>query len=318
MERYMAQIAKGWMFIGLFSIFFSCHKEDNTTPKDLNAQNASILVQPVLTNVGYSSGEESHYVVRNNEVHTNKLLLFIGGSFSIPENYNLVCDHAAMLGLDVISVSYSNDVAAAPLGASSDQFIFDNYRDEVCFGNPVSDEVSVSALNSINTRVVELLRYLAATYGDQNWGQYLTSSQTLQWDKVLVSGHSQGAGHACYLGKKNTVERVVMFSGPNDFSSFYGSPAHWLTQPGQTPLNKQFSLLHTQDQIVSFSDQVKILQGLGLLSDTQRPTLVDDLVAPYENAHCLSLNISAFSKHNSTVGGNIIVPDIWTYMFTEE
>ena len=315
MKRHTLWTAKAWVLLPLVLIAFSCNKDDSATEAP---QNVSTLVQPMLIDTNYASNEENHYVVRNDQTHLNKLLVFVGGSFSVPKNYNLVCDHAATLGLDVISVSYLNGVAAAPLGTSSDVFIFDNYREEVCFGNPVSDAVEVDALNSINTRVVKLLQYLEATYADQNWGQYLTSSNTLQWDKVIVSGHSQGAGHAGYLGKKNAVDRVVMFSGPNDYSSFYESPANWLTQPGKTSLDQQFSLLHTQDQLVSFDDQVKVLRGLGLLSAADNPVLVDDITAPYGNAHCLSLNIAALSNHNSTVGGNKLLPDVWTYLFSEQ
>jgi hypothetical protein len=307
---------KNVLFLIAILSILSCKKVSDPTPDNTIAQNTSVLIQPNQTDAGYATSQESHYVVRNSKTHLNKLLLFIGGSYSVPKNYNLVCDHAATIGLDVISLSYPNDVAAAPLGVSSDKLIFDNYRDEVCLGNQVSNEVSVNVLNSINTRATKLVIFLKNTYPEQNWGQYLTSSNTLQWDKIIVSGHSQGSGHACYLGKKNLVDRVVMFSGPNDYSIFYGKAGNWLTQSGQTPLTKQFALLHTQDEIVPFTNQVANLRGLGLLTATQNPTLADDLVSPYNNQRSLSLNIPANSYHSSTIGGNAKLPNIWTYLFT--
>jgi hypothetical protein len=294
----------------------SCKKTDSLSPDNTVTQNISVLVTPSQTDANYASAEESHYVVRNSKTHVNKLFLFIGGSYSVPKNYNVVCDHAATIGLDVINLSYPNGVAAAPLGTSSDQLIFDNYRDEVCFGNQVSNEVSVNLLNCINTRAIKLLQYLRTTYPDQNWGQYLTTTNTLQWSKIIVSGHSQGSGHACYFGKKNLVDRVVMLSGLNDYSAYFKVPANWLTKNGQTPINKQFALLHAQDEIVPFNNQVANLRGLGLLAATQNPTMVDNLAAPYSNARSLSVNIPALSNHNSTVGNNSILPNIWTYMFT--
>jgi hypothetical protein len=307
-----------FLLISFLSII-SCSKNETTEPiipDNTTGQNISVLIQPNQTDVGYSSTEESHYVVRNTKTHLNKLLLFIGGSYSIPKNYNLVADHGATIGLDVISLSYPNNVATAPLGTSSDQLIFDNYRDELCFGNQVSNEVTVDLLNCINTRATKLVLFLKNTYPDQNWGQYLTATNILQWDKIIVSGHSQGSGHACYLGKKRLVDRVVMFSGPNDYSSYFNSAGNWLTINGLTPLSKQFSLLHTQDEIVPFNNQVANLRGLGLLTATENPLLVDNLIAPYSNAHSMSLNVSALSFHNSTVGGNSKLPNIWTYMFT--
>lgn len=301
----------------LFSILIilACNRQDipNTT-----AQNTTLLIEPIQTDGNYASNEKKHYVVRNNQTHLNKLLLFIGGSFSTPKNYSRICDYGASIGLDVVSISYPNRVAAAPLGSSADQFIFDNYREEICFGNPVSDEVAVNILHSITTRTIKLLEYLHLEYPDQNWNQYLTSSNTLQWHKIIVSGHSQGSGHACYLGKKNLVDRVVMFSGPNDYSTFYNEPANWVAQTGETPLNRQYSLLHTQDEIVSFSNQVAVLRGLGLLSSTATPTLIDYLTTPYSTSNVLSLNISALSNHNSPIGHHAILPEVWSYMFTYE
>lgn len=307
---------KNIIFLFIILTNLACSNQGNSPTPDVVEQNISILVQPNQTDPNYASSDQSHYVVRNTKTHSNKLLVFIGGSFSIPKDYNLFCNHAATIGFDVVSLSYPNDVGTAPLGTSTDPLIFDNYRDELCFGNQVSSVVSVDILNSISTRVTKLLLFLKSTYPDQNWGQYLTASNTIVWSKVVVVGHSQGSGHACYLGKKNLVDRVVMLSGPNDFSTHFNSPANWLTQTGQTPLNKHFSLLHTQDEIVSYQNQVANLRGLGLLSAAQNPTLVDNLSSPYSNARVLSLNIPAISYHNSPIGANTILPNIWTYMLT--
>ena len=302
------------IYLITFLSLSSCSKSD--IPPTPTVENISLLVKPIETDNNYLSTEESHYIVRNNTNHLNKLLLFIGGSYSIPKNYNIVCDEAATIGLDVISLSYPNRVATAPLGTSSDPSIFDNYRDELCFGNQVSNVVDINLLNCISTRATKLLIYLKNTYPNQNWGQYLTATNTILWNKVIVSGHSQGSGHACFLGKINLVDRVVMFSGPNDYSTYFNSPANWLTQTGLTPLNKQYSLLHTQDEIVSFNYQVENLRGLGMLTATQNPTLADNLTSPYSNNHSLSINIPAISNHNSTIGANSKLPEIWKYMFT--
>lgn len=294
----------------------SCNQNKPSTPIDTVGQNVSLLIQPIQTDANYSSTDQSHYVVRNTKTHLSKLLLFIGGSYSDPKDYNLVCDHGATIGLDVISLSYPNNVATAPLGTSSDPLIFDNYRDELCLGNQVSNVVAVDLLNCIETRATKLVIYLTNTYPDQNWGQYLTTSNTLLWNKIIVAGHSQGSGHACYLGKKKLVDRVVMFSGPNDYSTFFNSAGHWLTVSGVTSLSKHYSLLHTQDEIVPFNYQVANLRGLGLLTATENPTLVDNLKTPYSNAHSLSLNIPAISYHSSTIGANSKLPEIWTYILT--
>lgn len=296
-------------------LFCSC-KKDDIPVVDTVAQNVSVLVTPKQTDNNYASSDESHYVVRNTKTHLNKLLLFIGGSYSVPKDYNFICDYGATIGLDVISLSYPNDVAAFSISNSTDPNGFNNFRDEICFGNPVSAIVDVSVLNCITTRATKLLLFLKNTYPDQNWGQYLTATNTILWSKVIVSGHSQGSGHACYLAKTFLTDRVVMFSGPNDYSTYFNSPTNWLSQTGLTPLNKHYSLLHTQDEIVPFTYQVANTRALGLISATQSPLLVDNLTSPYSNVRSLSLNIPAISYHNSTIGQNSILPNIWTYLFT--
>jgi hypothetical protein len=298
-------------------IFTACGKPDNNNSGPVG-QNVSYLVKPAETDSNYSLNEESHYIIRNTGTHLNKLLLFIGGSYSVPKDYYIFCGHSASIGLDVVSLSYPNGVATAPLGTSSDQFIFDNYRQELCFGTQLSSVVSTDTLNSINTRAVKLIQYLKNTYPDQNWGQYLTAQNTLLWSKIIVAGHSQGSGHACYLSKKNLVDRVLMFSGPNDYSSYYTASANWLKQSGLTPAIKHFALLHIRDEIVPFSNQVINLQGLGLLGVGQNPTEADNLSTPYSNAHCLSVNIPAMSYHSSTIGANSKLPAVWTYMLTSD
>ena len=295
-----------------FLLILSCSKNEDVKPiipDNPIAQNISVLVQPYQTDTNYSSTQESHYVVRNTKTHLNKLLLFIGGSYSIPKNYNLVSDHGATIGLDVISLSYPNDVAAFSMSSSKDINGFNNFRDEICFGNQVSSIVDVNVLNCITTRATKLLIYLKNTYPNEYWGQYLTASNTIMWNKVIISGHSQGSGHALYIAKQNLTDRVVMFSGPNDYSTNFNSPANWLSQNSLTPISKQYSLLHTQDEIVPFNYQVANTRILGLISATENPLLVDNLTAPYSNTHSMSLNISALSFHNSTVGGNSKLPN---------
>jgi hypothetical protein len=299
-----------------FFLIISCSKNDTTETDNTTGQNISILIQPNQTDTNYSSTQESHYVVRNTKTHLNKLLLFIGGSYSIPKDYNYICDHGATIGLDVISLSYPNDVAAFSMSNSTDINGFNDFRDEICFGNQISSVVDVNVLNCITTRATKLLIYLKNNYPNENWGQYLTASNTILWNKVIVSGHSQGSGHACYIAKRFLTDRVVMFSGPNDYSTYFNNPANWLSQTGLTPISKHYSLLHTQDEIVPFNYQVTNMRSLGLLTATENPLLVDNLTAPYSNAHSMSLNISALSFHNSTVGQNSKLPNIWTYMFT--
>ena len=44
----------------------------------------------------------------------------------LPQDYTFISEHSASIGFDVISISYPNNVPAASLASSSNQFAFDN------------------------------------------------------------------------------------------------------------------------------------------------------------------------------------------------
>ena len=83
-----------------------------------------------------------------------------------------------------------------------------------------------------------------------------------------------------------------------------------------TSLQSSFSVNNIA--LVKGKPQVLNLKDLGILTLSEEPLLVDNLSSPYNNKNALSLNIPAFSNHNSTVGGNAKLPNIWTYLLTSE
>jgi hypothetical protein len=301
----------------LILTLLSCDNIDGKRNVNLTDENRSFSIHPSLTDTNYISNQSNHYIVRNTVKHNNKLFLFIGGTNSFPNGFLILLGEEAELGFDVISLSYPNKVSTTSFLNDPDSLVFDNFRDEMVFGNSVSAAINIDLLNSINTRVLKLLIYLKLNYSSQNWGQYLTNENTIKWEKIVVAGHSQGSGIACYIGKKFLVNRVIMFSGPNDFSAFYNKPAKWLGEVGLTPLNKHYALLHIQDEVSAFPYQVENLRKLGLLASTEEPQRAEELKSPYNNARCLSINIASTSYHSSTIGTNFLLPNIWKYMTDE-
>ncbi len=294
-------------------IFASCKKEEPPVVDEI----ARYTVAPNATDNGYDSGEKEHLIFYNNDLNANKLLLFIGGTYSKPETYETFCKHAAELGCHVISISYPNNVAAASLKESADLYAFDNYRDELCFGNPVSDAVAVDELNCVVTRSKKLLMHLSAHYPTQDWGQYLIDGNAPDWSKIMVAGHSQGSGHACYIAKSNVVNRVLMFSGPNDYSTHFDAPGNWLSMTGVTPTSSQYAFLHINDEVVPYERQLANIRAIGLIGAADSTTLMDNLTGAYESENAFHTAISAISEHGSTLGGNWRLPNFWTYLLGE-
>jgi hypothetical protein len=292
---------------------------------NLFSQLQIFYVNPNQTDPNYTP-QDSNYIAINTSTKINKLFLFFGGTYSSPKHYRFICEVAANLGYDAISLCYIDTVPVYYLGNSTDSLVFDKFRQEICFGTPQSSFVTVDTLNSIYTRTLKLIQYLSVTYPSQNWGQYLLSPTTLDWSKISVSGHSQGSGHSAYLAKYFLVERNVMFSGPNDYSSHYDCSAHWLRQPGITPTKKQYVFLHLQDEIVPFEHQFINISGLGMLQ-TDDTTNVDNVLPPYSNFHCLYSNtepaIAGFYHNSTCIGiytpmnsGDTVFLPVWQYMLT--
>jgi len=166
-------------------------------------------------------------------------------------------------------------------------------------------------------RIINLLNYLDVEFSDQDWDSFLVDDENLDWSKIATGGHSQGAGHAAYFAKQEVVDRVLMFSGPNDFSDFTLTSAEWLREQGATPTDRHFAYLGLLDEIVDFEKQLTNIQGLGIYPayDTVHVDVVD---APYGDSRCLYTTQPpgiALLNHNATVRLSLINNEVWEYMF---
>lgn len=155
-------------------------------------------------------------------------LITIGGTNSSPQEFKNVHQWALNLGYRVLALDYENEVISTLCWNVSDFSCFDTYREEIVFGKPVSDLVKVDFNNSILNRLEKLLSYL-------KWD--------IDWHKVVLVGHSQGAGHVAYLAKFLPVAKVIMTGGPHDFIKVRGS-ASWTHKPSQA---KFLTFIHKND-----------------------------------------------------------------------
>jgi len=281
-----------------------------------SSQVNAFMVEPIDTDSNYDANQNPHLVIEKESSTEDRLFLFLGGTESSPNSYSNFSNAIANCGFDVINLSYPNDLAAASLGNDSDSLVFNKYREEICFGSQVSNDVDVNALNSINTRLLKLLLYLTTNNPGHNWDDYLLDSETVDWSKVIISGHSQGSGHACYIGKSKLVERILMFSGPNDYSDFYSNSAAWIREEGVTVTERHFAYLSILDEVVDFEKQLTNLEGLEMYPayDT---TYVDPINSPYDNSHCLyTMQAPGFAllHHNSPIKLSTINISVWEYM----
>jgi hypothetical protein len=174
----------------------------------------------------------------------NVLLVTFGGTQSRPTDLKAFAETAADLGFDVLTLDYDNSVISTTCKDSKDLTCFDHFREEIATGKDVSSLVSVDPANSLEARLLNALKFLAVN-DKARWGKYLKGAD-VAWDKVVLSGHSQGSGHAAYLSKIHGVKGVFMLAGPQDrFED--GRAVPWLAVPSKTSTKQYYSLLHEKD-----------------------------------------------------------------------
>ena len=254
-----------------------------------------------------------------------QLLVFLPGTGATTGDQEEFGRTAAGLGYHVVYLMYPNDVAAAVCQNDEDQSTFEKFRREIIAGGDLDSRVMVDQANSIEHRLVRLIRWLAANRAAEGWDQFL-ADDGVAWTKVVLAGHSQGGGHAQLLAKDHAVARVVVLGSPKDYNQRHGRPAAWYGG-GATPPTRMFAFVHEQDtQACSYAQQLENLYASGLttVADT------DKLVPPYDHAHVLTTNqpgapinsglahlglVFDFTLPRGSDGRPLYLP-VWTYMLT--
>ncbi|MGB1041084.1 MAG: BPSS1187 family protein [Flavobacteriales bacterium] len=308
-------------FLFLF-IVFQCYvvQSQSCDPDSLQ----TIITRASQTDPNISWELKQHYSFYNPTcISRNTLLIHLGGSFGKPSNYLIFPELAANNGFHVINLHYPNGTAAkTACGTSNDTNCFGKFRKEIIEGIDFSTKVSVDSNNCINNRVIKLLQYLHSNYPTQNWNSFYTGN-TVNWNKVIVSGHSQGGGHAAFIGVSKPLKRVIMFASPNDYNSTLNIPALWTTNTKLTADSLYYGFVHLNDEVVNSSEQFQIWSNLGMptYGDT---TNVDASPFPYSNSRQLYTQVSnsAASNHSimildsdvPVVGGKPIFETEWKYL----
>jgi pimeloyl-ACP methyl ester carboxylesterase len=214
----------------------------------------------------------------------------------------------ASLGYSVISLDYPNNVITTTCSDSHDSSCFNAFRQEIVFGTPVSPIVQVDSVNSLYNRLLAWLRYLVQHDPGHGWEEYL-HDDAIQWDKIMVGGHSQGAGHAAYFGKKFRLDRVLIFSGPQDYLGYFHTPAGWLSDSSATERSRYYAFLHVRDPY-DFSKQWMNCETLmqirrtdsGLVNGPDTLMVSPGLAPARTSRHIFVTDIQSNNPHGSTLG----------------
>lgn len=173
------------------------------------------------------------------------LVVFMPGTHGKPGNR----DEMALMHLIIAQgyrlawISFDNDVSVSKICPHApDPHCSTKFRRMRVDGigpGPVDNPVG----ESVVSRLTHLLSWLQAQHPGEGWGLYLDHGQPA-WQRIVVSGHSTGAGMAAYIAKTREVARVVLFSSPWDDVHPQGMPrqtAPWLALPSATPMDRWYA-----------------------------------------------------------------------------
>ena len=285
-----------------------------TAFNSLQAQVRILSVDPSATSPSIERVHSAHIAAYDNNIPSkHRLILMIVGTGGYASGTRAMDSIFATMGYHVISLDYENNVITTVCSHSEDSSCFDRYRQEIITGDQVSDEVNVDKTNSLLNRFNYLLEYLIKYDPAGKWNEFYADGRP-EWNKIISAGHSQGAGHAGYLGKMFKLSRVLMFSGPQDYLDDLHKPGAWQSKKSATPPSRFFAFLNLKDP---FNIHHQLADDMALMNFSRIDTsMVQPGVPVQGHAHILVNDIPTNNPHGSTI--TLQFANVWKYMLNED
>jgi len=180
------------------------------------------------------SGDADHFVMIPNGQKVKKVMIYLPGTTDRPELSSCLLQSVSQtLDYPTIGLSYAylnsgdsyRNGKCALLSLEEQINCLDaQHKDAIDGGDYGATHYksdgsafwgSIAPANSITARLVKLLKHLDEQNSGMGWSSLYTGDEP-NWDKIIVMGHGQGAGHAAYLGQTKSLLGAVMISGPQD------------------------------------------------------------------------------------------------------
>lgn len=275
----------------------------------LHAEVKVLRVDPEQTDPAIATVHGPHIALYDPQVAAaHRLLVFFVGTGNKAESSLAIDTAFAKWGYHAIGLDYENSVLAVSCAHSQDSACFDHYREAIVTGAALSDKINVDRANSILNRLHKLLVYLAKQDPDGGWGEFLSDGQP-EWSRIVVAGHSQGSGHAAYLGKMFEVDKVLMFSGPQDYLDDLDRPAPWQARPSATPPSRFFAFLNVNDP---FNVHHQIANCMMLMGLSKPEALTVEPGQTITGNYQILINSETERAHGSTLLPKF--ENVWRYL----
>jgi hypothetical protein len=275
------------------------------------AQPRVLRIEPQQTDPAIFEVHSPHIALYDPQTRSrHRLLLFLVGTRAKAASGFGIDSAFSQWGYHAVSLDYENNVVAVSCAHSTDSACFDNYRNAIVTGAPVSSTIEVDPANSILNRFQKLLAYLVTHDRQGGWGEFFNDGQPI-WSRIVVAGHSQGSGHAAFIGKLFRVDKVLMFSGPQDYLDNLKEPAPWQARKSATPPSRFFAFLNLEDPFDLRHQIANCLTLMGGVGDDMLMVHSGEII---HGDHHILINDFLTRQHASTLFPRF--KNVWKYMAT--
>ena len=239
-------------------IFSLCGCGDSTNATDtVSAQLEFLSVAETDSTIQYKPSATHMYRECDAGICADSQLFFVffPGSDGDSSSFKNISNVIGKTGIRVLVLAYQNNGSLNAVCAAADSCYTNARRDRV--KGAVSSSYVMSLSDGVSNRLLRALQTLG-------WTQFYSGS-TINWNKIIVGGFSQGAGIAAWIGKHYSVSRVSQFSGTWDHIAGTTTPASWLTDMSATNPSLFYGFTHQDDSIANGVSYLDInWQALGM------------------------------------------------------
>jgi pimeloyl-ACP methyl ester carboxylesterase len=178
-------------------------------------------------------------------VANGPLLLFFPATGSEPSRYQLFLSTAEDAGYHVLGLDYWNLGQTLSGTCTNHPHCYSQVQRNRFDGTASSSYSQVEPAGSITSRFRDAIAHLEKVDPAGGWSQFLASDGDIQWQNIVVAGHSQGGGMAAFIAHIRPVEGAIMFSSPVESDGQFH--AAWMNYPGVTPTSREYAIDDVHD-----------------------------------------------------------------------
>jgi dienelactone hydrolase len=278
-------------------------------PATVGAEVECRRIAPRATDAEIDECLQDHLVCIDPDVEKRKrLFVYLPGTRAMADRYTMLTQEAARSGLHAISLRYVNNFAVnfEVCPYMNDVDCYEDVRKEIIYADDALESLEITRANSVVNRLVKLLLYLDEKHPGEGWRHYVNAEGEPEWSSIVISGHSQGAGHATMIARDNRVARLIIFAWADVAQ---GGLAPWIAPPFATPPEDCFAFEHVRDRGVRTRRVMWNVLGM----DAFGPEVnVDTAVPRYWHSRTLSTDVEPIKDKDYAGPHNSVAVDDFT------